>query len=212
MRAAVRVASASTCRPRARGRRGGVAELGDAAGQTHAAIDRIEAALAAAGGSLRDITKLTTCIIDRDHRAAVYGAIGRRLQGVFPVSTGLVVAGLPRPELMVQIDAEAIIGATVERHRTFELKDWFGQNIVWQGAMVAAGPAEIFIRGQTGSALDGKSMAGLGRRPEDAAAQAELALANLERRCSPKPARGSMTSARSPSISATAPIATRSIR
>jgi enamine deaminase RidA (YjgF/YER057c/UK114 family) len=159
---------------------GGVAELGDAAGQTHAAIDRIEAALAAAGGSLRDITKLTTCIIDRDHRAAVYGAIGRRLQGVFPVSTGLVVAGLPRPELMVQIDAEAIIGATVERHRTFELKDWFGQNIVWQGAMVAAGPAEIFIRGQTGSALDGKSMAGLGRRPEDAAAQAELALANLE--------------------------------
>jgi enamine deaminase RidA (YjgF/YER057c/UK114 family) len=157
----------------------GVAALGDAAGQTHAAIDRIEAALTAAGGSLKDITKLTTCLIDRDHRKAVYEAIGRRLQGVFPVSTGLVVAGLPRPELMVQIDAEAVIGAKIERHRTFELKDWFGQNIAWQGAMVAAGPAEIFIRGQTGSSFDGKTMAGLGRRPEDAAAQAELALSNL---------------------------------
>lgn len=158
---------------------GTVVALGDAAGQTHAAIDRIEAALAAAGGSLADITKLTTCIIDRDHRKAVYEVIGRRLKGVFPVSTGLVVAGLSRPELMVQIDAEAVIGARVERQRTFELKNWFGQDIAWQGAMVAAGPNEIFIRGQTGASLDGKLMAGLGRRPEDAAAQAELALANL---------------------------------
>ncbi len=158
---------------------GGVVALGDAAGQTDAAIDRIEAALTATGGSLKDITKLTTCLIDRDHRKAVYEVIGRRLQGVFPVSTGLVVAGLPRPELMVQIDAEAVIGAPVKRHRSFELKDWFSQNIAWQGAMVAAGPAEIFIRGQTGASLDGKTMVGLGRGPKDAAAQAELALANL---------------------------------
>jgi len=158
---------------------GTVAALGDAAGQTDAAIDRIEAALTAAGGSLQDITKLTTCLVDRDHRKAVYEVIGRRLHGVFPVSTGLVVAGLPRPELMVQIDAEAVIGAPVKRYRTFELKDWFGQNISWQGAMVAAGPAEIFIRGQTGASLDGKTMVGHRRRPEDAAAQAELALANL---------------------------------
>ena len=65
------------------------------------------------------------------------------------------------------------------RLRTFELKDWFSQDIAWQGAMVAAGPHDIFIRGQTGAALDGTSMAGPGRRPEDAAAQADLALTNL---------------------------------
>jgi enamine deaminase RidA (YjgF/YER057c/UK114 family) len=81
---------------------------------------------------------------------------------------------------MVQIDAEAVVaGLPVRRHRTFEMKDWFGQDVAWQGAMVAASAPEIFVRGQTGSALDGKSMAGLGRRPHDAAAQAELALANL---------------------------------
>jgi enamine deaminase RidA (YjgF/YER057c/UK114 family) len=158
---------------------GSVAGLGDAAAQTEAALDNIEAALIAAGGSLRDITKLTTSLVDRAHRKSVYDTIGRRLKDVFPVSTGLVVAGLARPELMVQVDADAVIGGAVTRLRTFELKDWFNQDIAWQGAMVAAGPQDIFIRGQTGAALDGDVMAGPGRRPQDAAAQADLALSNL---------------------------------
>ena len=158
---------------------GSVAALGDPSAQTHAALDGIETALRAAGGLLNDITKLTVALVDRAHRKPVYEAIGRRLSGVFPVSTGLVVAGLPLPQLMVQIDAEAIVGEAIQRLRTFAMKDWFGQDIAWQGAMVAAGAAEIFIRGQTGSALDGSFTAGPGRRPEDAAAQADLALANL---------------------------------
>ena len=80
---------------------------------------------------------------------------------------------------MVQIDAEAMIDAPVMRQRTFGLNAWFGQDIAWQGAMVAATEDEIFVRGQTGSSLDGSSMAGAGRRAEDAAAQADLALSNL---------------------------------
>ncbi len=158
---------------------GSVVGLGNAAAQTHAALDSIETALRAAGGSLRDITKLTTALVDRAHRKPVYEAIGRRLRDVFPVSTGLLVSGLPLPELMVQIDAEAVVGSSAQRLRPFEMKDWFGQDIAWQGAMVAAGDAELFLRGQTGSALDGSFMAGPGRRPEDAAVQAELALTNL---------------------------------
>jgi enamine deaminase RidA (YjgF/YER057c/UK114 family) len=158
---------------------GSVVGLGDAAAQTHAALDNIEAALAAADGSLRDITRLTTSLVDRAHRKPVYEAIGRRLRDVFPVGTGLLVAGLPLPELMVQIDAEAVVGSSVQRLRTFELKDWYGQDIAWQGAMVAASESELFLRGQTGSSLDGRFMAGTGRRPEDAAAQADLALTNL---------------------------------
>jgi enamine deaminase RidA (YjgF/YER057c/UK114 family) len=158
---------------------GSVAGLGDAAAQAHAALDQIEGALQSAGGSLRDITRLTTVLVDRAHRKPVYEAIGQRLRNVFPVSTGLIVPGLKLPELMVQIDAEAVVGASVQRLRTFEMKDWFGQDIAWQGAMIAAGDTEIFVRGQTGSALDGSFMAGGGRRPEDAAAQADLALTNL---------------------------------
>jgi len=158
---------------------GSVVGLGDAAAQTHAALDAIEAALAAAGGSLGDITKLTTSLVDRAHRKPVYEAIGARLHGVLPVSTGLLVGGLPLPELMVQIDAEAVVGSPVRRLRGFAMRDWFGQDIAWQGAMVVACESEIFVRGQTGSALDGSFMAGAGRRPEDAAAQADLALDNL---------------------------------
>ena len=158
---------------------GSVAGLGDAAAQTHAALDHIEVALNAAGGSLGDVTKLTTSLIDRAHRKSVYDAIGQRLRDVFPVSTGLVVAGLPLPELMVQIDAEAVVGTSVRRLRRFEMQDWFGQDIAWQGAMVAAGETELFVRGQTGAMLDGSATVGLGRRPEDAAAQADLALTNL---------------------------------
>lgn len=153
--------------------------LGDPSAQADAALDSIEAALSAAGGTLSDITRLTTCLVDRAHRKPVYDAIGRRLHGVFPVSTGLIVAGLPLPELMVQIDAEAVVDTKVTRHRTFGLHEWFGQDIAWRGAMAAITDEEIFFRGQTGAALDGSRMAGPGRQAEDAAAQAELALSNL---------------------------------
>ena len=43
-------------------RDGTVVHLGDAAAQANAAIDQLETALGATGGSLKDITKLTTCI------------------------------------------------------------------------------------------------------------------------------------------------------
>src|SRR5262249_55272819 len=121
---------------------GWVAAPGDATAQTNAAIDRLDAALGAAGGALTDITKLTTSIVDRGHRRDVYAAISRRLPNVYPVSTGLIVAGLPAPEMVVQIDAEAILpsggSASVRRHRRYDLADWHGQNFAWQGSMVAA--------------------------------------------------------------------------
>ena len=159
---------------------GTVRGLGDAAAQTHAALDRLAEALEAAGGSLRNITKLTTCIVDRGFRTAVYAAIAERLKGVHPVSTGLVVAGLPRPELIVQIDAEAAIPrAPARRIRPYTFESWHGQGFAWQGSMVLATGDEFFVRGQTGARLDHSGTIGLGRTVEDAGAQADLALENL---------------------------------
>jgi enamine deaminase RidA (YjgF/YER057c/UK114 family) len=162
---------------------GKVGAPGDAVAQTNATLDRLETALAVVGASLADITKLTTSIIDRSHRKDVYGTISRRLRNVYPVSTGLIVAGLPTPEMVVQIDAEAICSAAgtapVRRYRCYDYPNWHGQNFSWQGCMVAAGASELFVRGQTGSRLDGTGTVGSGRRPEDAAAQADLALSNL---------------------------------
>ena len=60
---------------------GSVSGLGDPAAQTHAALDQLQTALEAAGGSLRSITKLTTCIVDRGYRTAVYAAIAAAAEG-----------------------------------------------------------------------------------------------------------------------------------
>src|SRR5215217_99283 len=159
---------------------GSVSGLSDPAAQTHAALDQLQTAIEAAGGSLRSITKLTTCIVDRGYRTAVYAAIAERLKGVHPVSTGLVVAGLPRPELIVQIDAEAAIpSAPARRVRPYTFDSWHGQGFAWQGAMVVATDEELFVRGQTGSRLDHSGTAGLGRTIADAGLQADLALENL---------------------------------
>lgn len=159
---------------------GTVTGLGDAAAQTHAALDRLQASLTAAGGSLDNLTKLTTCIVDRGFRADVYRTIAERLPNVRPVSTGLVVAGLGRPELIVQIDAEAAIPSQPVRHtRPFTFEKWYGQDFPWQGCMAVGTDEEWFMRGQTGGRLDHSGSVGLGRTVADAAEQADTALGNL---------------------------------
>ncbi|MBL8669725.1 MAG: hypothetical protein JNK11_03660, partial [Alphaproteobacteria bacterium] len=165
---------------------GAMQGLGDPAAQADHVMRNIKALIEAAGGSLKHVGKLTTSIIDRAHRKAVYETIGRHLQGVYPVSTGLVVNGLARPEALVQVDVEAMLsdslnddGTAHERIRRYGMPQWFGQQIDWQGCMIVRAPDELFIRGQTGSMLDGSRTVGEGRRPEDAGAQADLALQNL---------------------------------
>lgn len=160
---------------------GGIDGPGDAVAQTHAALDKLSAALEAAGGSLKNVTKLTTCLIDRGFRSDVYGVIAKRLEGVRPVSTGLVVNGLPSPEAIVQIDAEAAIPSGPVQHvRPYTFDNWHGQGFPWQGSMVLRTDNEFFVRGQTGAALDHSGIKAKGRGVGDAAAQADLALANLK--------------------------------
>jgi len=159
---------------------GSVIGPGDPARQTHAALDRIERALAEVGGQLSHLTKLTTCIVDRDYRSACYRVIQERLGDLHPVSTGLVVAGLPRPEMIVQIDAEAAIPSRpAQVIRPYQFDSWHGQGFPWRGAMVIASDDELFVRGQTGSPLDHSGTIARGRSPADAAAQVDLAMTNL---------------------------------
>jgi enamine deaminase RidA (YjgF/YER057c/UK114 family) len=83
--------------------------IGDAGGQAEQAMSNIEMLLKEAGGELEDICKVTIYLIDPRYREAVYLVVGRRLKGVFPVSTGIVVSALARPEWLVEIDAIAVI-------------------------------------------------------------------------------------------------------
>lgn len=156
----------------------------DAYAQANLALDQLEAALKAVGGSLANITKLTTCIVDRGYRVGVYRAIAERIQGeARPVSTGLVVAGLPDPALIVQIDAEAVIPETPEAATTYirpyDYDKWFGQDFSWRGSMVAVTPDEFFVRGQTGGALDHSGQHVPGRSVTAAGELARLGMGTL---------------------------------
>jgi enamine deaminase RidA (YjgF/YER057c/UK114 family) len=83
--------------------------VGDPAAQAEQAISNIETLLREAGGGLEHICKITIYLTDPRFREAVYRTVGRRLRGVYPVSTGIVVAGLARPEWLVELDVIAVI-------------------------------------------------------------------------------------------------------
>lgn len=83
--------------------------IGDAAAQTEKAMANIDMLLTECGSSLDHICKITIYITDPRYREDVYLVVGKWLKGVFPVSTGLVVSALARPEWVVEVDAIAVI-------------------------------------------------------------------------------------------------------
>jgi enamine deaminase RidA (YjgF/YER057c/UK114 family) len=83
--------------------------LGDAAAQAEQAMNNIQQLLGEAGARLEHICKITIYLTDPRYREPVYRVIGQRLKGVYPVSTGIVVAGLARPEWLVEVDVIAVI-------------------------------------------------------------------------------------------------------
>lgn len=83
--------------------------IGDVTAQTEQAMTNIKMLLEEAGSRLEDIVKVTIYIIDPRYREDVYRTVGTWLKGVFPVSTGIVVQALARPEWLVEIDATAVI-------------------------------------------------------------------------------------------------------
>jgi enamine deaminase RidA (YjgF/YER057c/UK114 family) len=85
--------------------------LGDAAAQADRAMANAKVLLEECGARLEDICKLTIYLTDRRYREPVYRTVGRWLRGVHPVSTGLVVSALARPEWLVELDIIAVIPA-----------------------------------------------------------------------------------------------------
>ena len=77
--------------------------------QADRAMRNVKQLLEEAGSELSHICRIQVYITDRAYRDDVYQAIGKWLQGVFPVSTGLIVNGLARPEWVMEIEATAVI-------------------------------------------------------------------------------------------------------
>ena len=83
--------------------------IGDPAGQAEQAMANIDMLLKEAGAELAHVCKIVIYLTDTRYREAVYQVVGRWLKGVYPVSTGVVVTALARPEWLVEIDVTAVI-------------------------------------------------------------------------------------------------------
>ena len=81
----------------------------DPAEQAHKVMQNISQLIQEAGGEMKHLVKIVVYITDARHLEAVYRVIGEYTKGVHPVSTGLVVTALARPEWLVEIDATAVL-------------------------------------------------------------------------------------------------------
>ena len=151
-----------------------------AALQAEAVFNTLEARIAEQGGSLTDLCKITMQITDRAYRQAVYGVMGRRLMGVRPVSTGLIVKALDDPAALFQLDAFAVPGGPHQRLRPYRSTSMpYGlekQPFEAEFCMAVLAGKRVFLRGQTGLTLEG-GFSTLG----NAGGQARIAIANVQK-------------------------------
>ena len=74
--------------------------------QTQNALATIERALTDAGFAMRDIVRVQYTVTDAADVGAVFAVVGRVFQDIRPAAT-MVVAGLIRPEMKIEIEVTA---------------------------------------------------------------------------------------------------------
>jgi enamine deaminase RidA (YjgF/YER057c/UK114 family) len=151
----------------------------DAAAQADQAMQNARRLLEEAGSSLDEVCKLRVYIGDRAYREPVYQVLGRHFGEVHPCSTGLIMRGFARPDILCEIDMAVARahGTPHQRLRRFETSQQYKdrQDLRCKFCMAVRAGDRIYLRGQTGSTLDGEFV-GYG----DAAAQATQAMQNIK--------------------------------
>lgn len=79
--------------------------------QARAIFAKIKHLMGAAGGKMGDVVKVNIFVTDIKQREEVWKARREVFSGDFPVSTLVEVSALAAPELLVEIEAVAILGA-----------------------------------------------------------------------------------------------------
>ena len=84
---------------------GNTVGIGDAGAQTRQIMSRIQTIVEAAGATMQDVVKITTFIVNIDDYPAFSQVRSETFPTDPPASSTVVVAGLVRPEFLVEVEA-----------------------------------------------------------------------------------------------------------